>query len=115
MQFGLLMQNSFSNLRDKSDDVPLAAEFLGTDSTTARAAGERAPRKRFRLQSPESGSAGGARQGAPTTKWTEKKETNRQETNGGRDIENTRDPGGAEFESLYCELFRYFATECSFI
>jgi hypothetical protein len=28
---GIPMQNSFSTLRDESDDVPVGAEFLGTD------------------------------------------------------------------------------------
>jgi hypothetical protein len=88
---GLLVQNSFSTLRDESDEVPLGAGFLGTDSATACAAGGRVSTKRSRLRSSEGGSADGSGQGAPRTKRTEKKETIRQETNTGRGIENKRD------------------------
>jgi hypothetical protein len=85
------MRNSFSTLRDESDDVPLGAEFLCTDSATAGTSGGHAPRKRSRLRSPEGGLAGGSGQRVPRTKRTEKKETNRQATNGGHGIENIRD------------------------
>jgi hypothetical protein len=50
---GLPMQNSFSTLRDESDNVLLGAEFLDTDGASPRATGGRAPRKRSRLRSTE--------------------------------------------------------------
>jgi hypothetical protein len=67
--------------------------IFGTDSAVARAAGGRVPRKHSRLRSPEGGSAGGSGQEEPRTKRTEKKETNRQETNGRRGLENIRGLG----------------------